>query len=94
MSTTVPLSNKLNIAIKNYNPHQLKQFSLHLKQRKENALIVGHSNTTPQLTRLLGDDIVAALSEKDFQNLYQVQFFEGQTLLTKFIQPHKCTSTK
>jgi hypothetical protein len=62
----VPLSNKLNIAIKNYNPHQLKQFSLHLKQRKENVRVVGHSKITPKLTKLLSDDNVTELSEKRF----------------------------
>ncbi|PKI17763.1 SixA phosphatase family protein [Colwellia sp. 12G3] len=94
LSTAAPLSNAQKIAIKNYNPQQLEQFSLHLKQRKENALIVGHSNTTPQLTQLLSNHNVAELSEKEFQNLYQIQFIEGESLLTKLMQPHECKSIK
>jgi len=90
MSTAAPLSRKQNIAIKNYDPRELEQFALHLKQLKENALIVGHSNTTPQLTQLLSNQKIAALSEKEFQTLYQVQFIEGQSYLTKLTQPLTC----
>jgi phosphohistidine phosphatase SixA len=90
MSTAAPLSRKQNIAIKNYDPRELEQFALHLKQLKENALIVGHSNTTPQLTQLLSNQNIAALSEKEFQALYQVQFIEGQSYLTKLTQPLTC----
>ncbi|PKG81615.1 histidine phosphatase family protein [Colwellia sp. 75C3] len=90
MSTAAPLSKKQKIAIKNYNPKQLEQFSLHLKQRKENALIVGHSNTTPQLTQLLSDVDVTELGEKEFQTLYQITFVEGVSQLTLLKQPLNC----
>ncbi len=94
MSTAAPLSNKQKIAIKNYNPKQLEQFSLHLKQRKENSLIVGHSNTTPQLTHLLSGQQVESLSEDDYQTLYQIQFIDKQTVLTQFMQPLVCSHNK
>lgn len=90
MSTAAPLSNKQEIAIKNYNPRQLEQFALHLKQQKENTLIVGHSNTTPQLTQLLSEQEVDNLTEKEYQMLYQVQFIEGKSQLTLFKQPLSC----
>jgi phosphohistidine phosphatase SixA len=90
MSTAAPSSNKQELAIKNYNPKQLEQFALHLKQRKENALIVGHSNTTPQLTQLLSNQKVAGLGEKDFQALYQIQFIKGKSQLTMLKQPLYC----
>ncbi|HCM46390.1 MAG TPA: histidine phosphatase family protein [Colwellia sp.] len=90
MSTAVPLSRRQELAIKNYNPQQLEQFALHLKQHKENALIVGHSNTTPQLTQLLSGREVVGLGEKDYQTLYQVQFIAGESQLTKFKQPLAC----
>jgi len=90
MSTAAPLSNKQKIAIKNYDPRQLEQFALHLKQRKENALIVGHSNTTPQLTQLLSEEEIDAMSEKYYQALYQVQFIDGSLILTTLTQPYNC----
>ena len=90
MSTAAPLSSRQNIAIKNYDPKQLEQFSLHLKDHKENALIVGHSNTTPQLTQLLSNQKVDDLTEKEYQMLYQVQFIEGRSQLTLLNQPLSC----
>ncbi len=90
MSTAAPLSSRQKIAIKNYNPQQLEQFSLYLRERQENALIVGHSNTTPQLTQLLSSQKVEKLTEKEYQTLYQVQFIEGKGQLTLFKQPLSC----
>ncbi len=90
MSTAAPLSRRQKIAIKNYDPRQLEQFSLHLKQRKENALIVGHSNTTPELTQLLSNQKVEKLTEKEYQTLYQVQFIEGKSQLIRFKQSLSC----
>jgi len=90
MSTASPLSKIQNIAIKNYDPRKLEQFALHLKQRKENALIVGHSNTTPELTRLLSDKKIDVMSENDYQVLYQVNFHAGLPLLTQLKQPLSC----
>ncbi len=90
MSTAAPLSKKKLIAIKNYNPRELEQFALHLKPRKENALIVGHSNTTPQLTQLLSQQAVVAIGEQEYQKLYQLQFIDGKSQLTQLKQPLTC----
>ncbi|ALO33547.1 histidine phosphatase family protein [Colwellia sp. MT41] len=90
MLTAAPLAKQQHVAIKHYNPKQLEQFALHLKQSKKNALIIGHSNTTPQLTQLLSDEKVAALSEDNYQTLYQIQFVDKQAILTKFMQPLVC----
>jgi phosphohistidine phosphatase SixA len=90
MSTAAPLSSREKITIENYNPRELEQFSTHLKDRKETALIVGHSNTTPQLTQLLSNQKVDDLTEKEYQMIYQVQFIEGKSQLTLFNQPLSC----
>jgi hypothetical protein len=42
-----------NITIKNYNPKYLEQLSFKLQGQKVNTLVVGHSNTTQRLARLL-----------------------------------------
>ena len=94
MSTAAPLAKQQHVAIKQYNPKQLEQFALHLKLQKENTLIVGHSNTIPQLTQLLSEQKITAISEKEYQNLYQVQFIDEQAILTKFMQPHACNHNK
>ena len=92
MQTATPLASLQNIAIKNYNPKQLEKFALQLRQRKNNALVVGHSNTTPMLVELLTKQTVAPLTEQDYQYLYQVQFVNEQPILTVFQQPLNCKS--
>jgi len=93
MQTAKPLANLQKLAIKNYNPRHLEQLSLLLKQRKENVLVVGHSNTTPALVELLAKQEIAPLTEQDYQYLYQVQYFKNQPVLTIFQQPLNCKTS-
>ncbi|MGL1958182.1 MAG: histidine phosphatase family protein [Colwellia sp.] len=90
MATAKPSAKRHNLAIKNYNPRHLAQLAQQLKQRKENSLIVGHSNTTPQLAALLSGEKIAPLSEHDYQQLYQIQFMNDQPILTRLKQPLVC----
>lgn len=90
MQTATPLANQKKIAIKNYNPKYLEQLSLQLQQNRVNTLVVGHSNTTPRLVALLTKQTVTALSEQDYQQLYQVQYTGDQAILTIFQQPLSC----
>jgi len=94
MQTAKPLANLLKVAIKNYNPKHLEQFSLLLTQKNENSLVVGHSNTTPMLVELLAKQKVAPLTEQDYQYLYQVQFVNDQPMLTIFQQPLNCRASQ
>ena len=88
--TAKPLSQQENLAIKHYSPANLPQFSLHLTQLKENALIVGHSNTTPELAQLLSEQQVNKLNEKEYQALFQIQFIGDNKILTELKQPLLC----
>ena len=90
MQTAKPLANQQKMVIKNYNPKYLEQLALQLKQKHENALVVGHSNTTPMLVALLAKQKVAPLTEHDYQYLYQVQLINEQAVLTIFQQPLSC----
>lgn len=94
MQTARPLANLQKTVIKNYNPKHLEQFALQLKQKKENALVVGHSNTTPMLAELLVKQKVASLTEQDYQYLYQVHIINEQPILTIFQQPLKCKASQ
>lgn len=90
MQTARPLAKQKKIPVKSYSPRHLAQFSLQLRQKQENALVVGHSNTTPVLVELLAKQKVAPLNEQDYQYLYQVQFVNEQAVLTVFQQPLNC----
>lgn len=88
--TATPLAIQQHIAIQTYNPKHLGQLAILLQQRQENTLVVGHSNTTPQLAALLSKQKIALLSEDNFKNLYQIQFIAGQTLVTQLTLPLVC----
>lgn len=90
MSTAQPSATRNKLAIKQYAPNKLAQLALQLKLRKQNALIVGHSNTTPALAELLSEQTVESIPESEYQMLYQIQFNDEQALLTVLKQPLSC----
>ncbi len=93
IQTASPLANELNVAIKSYNPRNLDQLALLLKQRKQSVLVVGHSNTTPLLAQLLSGIKVKAIHKENYQMLYQIQFISEKATLTKLIQPLLCNNS-
>ena len=93
MQTARPLAEQKKIAVTHYNPRNLAQFALQLKQKKESAFVVGHSNTTPVLVELLAQQKITPLSEQNYQYLYQVQLINEQAVLTIFQQPLDCTTS-
>ncbi len=90
MSTAYPTSKSFQVPIKNYAPNKLEQLARELKNKKKSALIVGHSNTTPELASLLTDKKISAMSEKQYQRLYQIQFINQDVILTQLTQPLRC----
>ncbi|GAA6204595.1 MULTISPECIES: phosphoglycerate mutase family protein [Thalassotalea] len=88
--TAAPLAKKLNIQVQSYSPRDLKAFASKIKQAKNNTVIVGHSNTTPQLTALIANTLVKEITEQEYQMLYQVQFTGDNAQLTLLKQPLSC----
>ena len=70
--TATPLAKYLNLEIQIYNPADLNDFAEKLKKIDGAILVVGHSNTTPQLTTLLSGKEIMPMQEKDYDTLYQV----------------------
>jgi len=90
MATAKPTTQQKKLAITNYDPRVLADFSKQLMDEKQNALVVGHSNTTPQLVALLSEQTVKELTELDYQELYQIQVIGKERILTRLKQPLKC----
>jgi len=88
--TATPLAMDKQLMISNYSPRGLDQFALKLIKAKENALVVGHSNTTPQLAALLSKQQVATITEKEYQMLYQIHVVNQEAHLTVLKQPLQC----
>ena len=68
LDTARPVAGDKNLQVKLYNPRQLEQLAELLLNTKRNSLIVGHSNTTPQLVALIGGEPLE-LEETDFGDL-------------------------
>ncbi|MBL4659870.1 MAG: histidine phosphatase family protein [Alcanivoracaceae bacterium] len=87
LQTAQPLIDKTGLSIEYYDPSQLQEFAQKLKATQGNILVVGHSNTTPQLVELLSGQEVKALTEADYGDVYQVSLINKQTIMQHFQIP-------
>lgn len=72
--TAVPTAIAKNLEIIIYNPRDLDSFAKELMALSGNILVVGHSNTTPQLSALLGGPEGSPIVEAtEYNRLYILQ---------------------
>ena len=91
MSTATPTAVKQGLSIKQYAPSSLHQLARQIKQDKKSVLVVGHSNTTPELLKTLTGLDIGKISESEYQHLFQVHVVNDKMTLTKLTQPLDCT---
>ncbi len=84
--TVAPLASALNLSVQNYPAGGGEALAEQLKQAGQSALVVGHSNTVPAIVRALGIE-VENLTEKDYGDLFIVQFHNGQAQLIRLMIP-------
>lgn len=73
MMTAAATADAEGLQIKKYNPAKLTAFAKSLKQAGGRHLVVGHSNTTPALVKLLGGDPGLPIEEaSEYDRLYVV----------------------
>lgn len=77
--TATPLVTTLNSKMKLYDPRDLSAFADRLLEDRRNSLIVGHSNTTPDLTRLLCQCDIIDMDESEYDLLFVVTVSEDET---------------
>lgn len=70
--TAKPTAQSKNKEVILYNPSELDDFSKELLKRKEDALVVGHSNTTGVLAGLLCEQKIDPFDESIYNRIYQV----------------------
>jgi broad specificity phosphatase PhoE len=68
-----------------YDPSALADFAKHIAKHN-NVLVVGHSNTTPQLIALLGGPVFS-LTEQDYGVLYILNKQAGEVTLREVFVP-------
>jgi len=77
LQTAKPTANKNNIDITTYKPSEIDITNI-IKVHK-NVLIVGHSNTIPQLVNsIIKSDVYSDIEDDNFGNLYHITITNGQ----------------
>ncbi len=76
--TAAPLIAQTGLSLRFYDGRELTEFAQQLSDLTGNYLIVGHSNTTPDLVRALGGEGGDPIVEADeYDRLYQVKLTGG-----------------
>ena len=77
--TAKPLLMQLGLELRIYDPGDQSVLVNHLSDRRRNALIVGHSNTIPELARLLCECAIADMDESEHDRLIVITIADGVT---------------
>ena len=77
--TVIPTASRLKIEFNLYDPRELPTFAKQLLEDGDNALIAGHSNTTPELTRLLCHCEINDMDELEYDLLFAVTVSGDET---------------
>jgi phosphohistidine phosphatase SixA len=70
--TALPLAQKMALAVQSYDPAKPAAVVERIRASKETTLLVGHSNTVPELVKLLGGGVVPDIADDEFDRLYQL----------------------
>ncbi|GGA72287.1 hypothetical protein GCM10011369_12560 [Neiella marina] len=92
-ATATPSAELLQLVVQGYDPRQLASFAEQLRASGESALIVGHSNTTPQLAQLLSGTSTSAIEHDEFDRLYKVEFAGEQIEMQQLKLDFDCKTT-
>jgi len=89
--TAAPTSVKYNIDVQYYDPRTLDLAQFKADNLNKNVLVVGHSNTTPQMVNmLLNEEKYQALDDSENGALFVVKLVNGKTTSSKLIFNCNC----
>ena len=77
-NTALPTATSRDIKVTEYDALELKSFSKLLVDREQNALVIGHSNTTGVLAGLLIGKEIGAFDLNIYNRIYQVVMYNKQ----------------
>ncbi|MFQ3248939.1 histidine phosphatase family protein [Glaciecola sp.] len=87
-----PIADKLGLRVNSYDPSKLEAFAMQLQAisatSQGDILVVGHSNTTPELLKLLGGPQIS-MTENDYGDLFYLNLSEDKAKATSSF--HKTT---
>jgi len=77
--TAAPTAKQQNLEIRSYDPNGLSIAEFIKTHQGQNVLVVGHSNTTPEMTnRLLGIQKYSSMDHDDNGSLFIVRIVDGK----------------
>lgn len=91
LETALPAAELHQKEVETYDPRQLEVFAELVLERKQDSLVIGHSNTTAVLAGLLADEQGQAFGEAEYDRLYLVNRYGEQARLTLLHQKFSCS---
>lgn len=79
--TLAPLAQATGLTVEFYDPRAPAALVARLRKTPGVHVVVGHSNTIPELVRLLGGDPRSAIDESEYDRLYVVRPADGWSAL-------------
>lgn len=76
--TATPLAKSLGLKVEEYDPKHQVVLAMMLKNKPGIFLIVGHSNTLPELSLVLGGDDIGPWGEKEYDRFFELRFAGGE----------------
>jgi phosphohistidine phosphatase SixA len=70
--TAAPLATKLHLKMRRYDPADTNGLIARVRAERGPVLIVGHSNTVPEIVERLGGQRPAALAESDYGDIWHL----------------------
>jgi phosphohistidine phosphatase SixA len=88
-STGEATAEAAGLEIESYDPRNLPAFAARLRTLPGRHLVLGHSNTTPQMVEALGGDPGTAIEPMEYDRFYIVTIARGtvSTVLLRFGEP-------
>lgn len=85
-ATAAPLARALGIEVRLYDPKKLAELADTLRSNPGRYLVVGHSDTTPELVSLLGGEAGSPISDDEYDRLYVLHSRPGAGTTTLLLR--------
>lgn len=83
--TAQPLADRLGLPVETYDPMALNAFADGLRRLPGRHLVVGHSNTTPDVVKALGGTPGEAIQDTEYDRLYALVIV-GESVTTTLLR--------
>ena len=93
LGTAGPVAKSKGLEIELYNPKGLEDFARYLLAGKEDALVVGHSNSTSTLAGYLVGSEFEPIDESIYDRIYQVVVYQDKARLHILQSSFSCTES-